>query len=98
MIQKATAPPDNWHPLCYSPRRSTSQNGAHSVEERYSQSDMQIKHYLCCVNKTSQKFQSELCLQHMEAERMQAQGLGAPNANPRPGSILPCCSPMEGPH
>lgn len=98
MIQKATAPPDNWHPLCYSPRRSTSQNGAHSVEERYSQSDMQIKHYLCCVNKTSQKFQSELCLQHIEAERMQAQGLGAPNANPRPGSILPCCSPMEGPH
>lgn len=95
MIQKTTSPLDNWHPLCYSPRRSTSQNGVRSVEERYSQSDMQIKHYLCCVNKTSQKLQSELCLQHMEAERMQASGLGAPNANPR-GLGAPCPAAVPG--
>lgn len=80
VIQETAAPPDNWHPLCYSPQRYTSQNGVHSDEEkRYSQSDMQIKHYLCSINKTLPKFPYRLSLPLMQAERAcQQLAWGAP--------------------
>lgn len=38
------------------------------TKKRYSQSDMQIKHYLCSVNKTLPKFQRVLSPRHMQAE------------------------------
>lgn len=60
MIQKASAPPDNWHPLCYSPQRGGSQTGVHSDGKRHSQSEMQMEHRLCSVNKTAPKFGNQL--------------------------------------
>lgn len=95
VIQKTASPPDNWHPLCYSPKRYTSQNGVHSDEKRYSKSDMQIKHYLCSAKETLQKLQFELSLQHRQAEGtrsacvVQSSQLQPPHPGGIPGQVNP---------
>lgn len=65
-------------------------------KKRYSQSDMQIKHYLCSVNKTLPKFQRKLSLRSVRAESTHRHlGWGLlPRRQPErarcnPGKVLP---------